>query len=386
MPRVGKGLLVVVLLFAPACRSISRDVNSALPAIFRSEPGEEELERLAVLKRGRVEMTPEERAARQALVEEAKAVYAAGDFDSAADLFEDFLDEYPGTEFDEECRFLWGEAHYRDGSFAAAYGAFKSYAVNFPVSSRAALIEERLYDIGRDYLDGNQSALFGIFSNRSKGLEILNHLVETYPNAERADDAKWTVARYFVDDEDWEKAIPTFDFLVLQYKNSEWFPAAKWFAAYCRYRRVKGDFYDPIVVEDARRGFAEYVKDYPAGEWRPQAESIIAELDASAAERMVQIGEWYIDQDKPYSARFYVLRVKQDWPGSEAAKRAEALYAEVALAEPETPEEELRLQEEFSRRALPSGPVVTPPSAPESAPTVPVPAVPESMPASRESK
>ncbi len=386
MPRVGKGLLVVVLLFAPACRSISRDVNSALPAIFRSEPGEEELERLAVLKRGRVEMTPEERAARQALVEEAKAVYAAGDFDAAADLFEDFLDEYPGTEFDEECRFLWGEAHYRDGSFAAAYGAFKSYAVNFPVSSRAALIEERLYDIGRDYLDGNQSALFGIFSNRSKGLEILNHLVETYPNAERADDAKWTVARYFVDDEDWEKAIPTFDFLVLQYKNSEWFPAAKWFAAYCRYRRVKGDFYDPIVVEDARRGFAEYVKDYPAGEWRPQAESIIAELDASAAERMVQIGEWYIDQDKPYSARFYFLRVKQDWPGSEAAKRAEALYAEVALAEPETPEEELRLQEEFSRRALPSGPVVTPPSAPESAPTVPVPAVPESMPASRESK
>ena len=383
MSRVGKGLLVVVLLFAPACRSISRDVNSALPSIFRSEPGEEELERLAVLKRGRVEMTPEERAARQALVEDAKRVYAEGDFDGAADLFEDFLDEYPGTEFDEECRYLWGESHYRSGSFAAAYGAFKSYAVNFPVSSRAALIEERLYDIGRDYLEGNQSAFFGIFSNRSKGLEILNYLVETYPNAERADDAKWLVARFYVDDGDWEKAIPTFDFLVLQYKNSEWFPAARWFSAYCRYRRVKGDIYDPRVVEEARRGFVEYVKENPAGEWRAQAESIIAELDASAAERMLQIGEWYVDQDKPYSARFYFLRVKQLWPTSEAAKRAEVLYADVALAEPETPEEELRLQEELSRRALPSEPVVTPTPAPEPAPA---PTAPESAPASRESK
>jgi anthranilate phosphoribosyltransferase len=50
---------------------------------------------------------------------------------------------------------------------------------------------------------------------------------------------------------------------------------------------VKGDIYDPRVVEDARRGFVEYVKENPAGEWRAQAESIIAELDASAAERML---------------------------------------------------------------------------------------------------
>jgi outer membrane protein assembly factor BamD (BamD/ComL family) len=283
------------------------------------------------------------------------------------------LDDYPGTEFDEECRFLWGESHYRDGDFAAAYGAYKSYATNFPVSPRGPVVEERLYDVGRDYLEGNQSAFFGIFSNRSKGLEILDYLVETFPSAERADDAKWLVARYHVDDENWEKAVPVFDFLTKQYKQSEWYPAARYFSAYCRYRRVKGDFYDPRMIEDARKGFAEYVAEHPNGEWRGQAETIIAELDATAAERMFKVGEWYVDQDKPYSARFYFLRVKQLWPGTDAARRAEAAYAEVALAEPETPEEELRLREEWEAKNA-------------AAPAPVAPAAPESAPASRETK
>jgi outer membrane protein assembly factor BamD (BamD/ComL family) len=365
MSRVGKGLTLVLVLFAPACRSLSRDFNQALPGIFRSEPGAEEYERLAVLKRGRVEATPEEVALRKERYGAAKATYAEGNYGDAADLFEDFLDEFPGTEFDEEGRFLWGESHYKDGDFGAAYAAFKSFTTNYPVSTYGPTVEERVYDVGRDYLDGNQSAFFGIFTNRGKGVEILDYLVETYPNADRADDAKWLVARYRLDDEDWEKAAPQFDFLVKQYPQSEWAPASKWFSAYCRYRRVKGERYDPLLIEESRKRFVEYLAENPQGEWRAQAEEIVAELDLTAAERTLNIGLWYLDQDKPYSARFYFLRVTKLWPGSNAAKRAEALYAEVAGAEPETPEEELRLAEERAARAA---------------------AAPESAPASRESK
>jgi outer membrane protein assembly factor BamD (BamD/ComL family) len=386
MTRPGLALILLGVLLAPACRSVSRDFNNALPAIFRAEPGAEEMERLAVLKRGRVEVTPEQQAERVARVEEAKLAYAEGRYDDAASLFEDFLDDFPGTEFDEECRFLRAESEYRDDEFAAAYGAFKSYTTNFPVSSRGPIVEERLYDIGRDYLEGNQSAFFGIFSNRSKGVEILDYLAANYPNSERADDAKWLIARYHLEDEDWDKAAITFDYLVEQYKASEWFPAARYFSAYCRYRRVKGDIYDPRIIEESRRRFVDYLKENPNGEWRRDAETIVAELDGVAAERELNVGLWYLDQDKPYSARYYFLRVSQKLPESDAARRAAIEYAEVAAAVPDTPEEELLLQEEQARRAARDAllsstrPPIAPPA--DAAATRPADA-PESAPASR---
>ncbi|HYC76294.1 MAG TPA: outer membrane protein assembly factor BamD [Planctomycetota bacterium] len=362
MVRTRVAVLLAAVVFLPACRSLSRDINQSLPGFLRSEAGEEELERLAVMRRARTEATPEEKAAWKARVDEAKAWYAAGDWEEAGDLFESFLEDHPGTEFDEECRFLFAESRYREDELAEAFSAYKSYALNYPISPRNPTVEERLYDAGREYIEGRRSTLFGIFTNTSKGVEILTYLVETFPNAERADDAEWLIARYHLDDEEWDKAAASFDLLVTQYKTSEWTPAARWFSAYCRYRRVKGDVYDPEVIEQARQRFADYVRDYPAGEWRPEAERILAILDATAAERMYNVAEWYRDQDKDYSARYYYLKLIKSWPQSEAAARARARYAEVAGAEPT--EGDAEALERERREAAAEAPASRPETAP----------------------
>src|SRR5262249_3893692 len=148
------------------------------------------------------------------------------------------------SEYDEEARFLLGESHFRDGSFSNAFTAFKEYAEAYPVSNRAPTIEENVYHMGCCFLSGKKRTFFGLFPNKGVGEEMFIWLVQTYPNAARADDAQWALGRYYVCDQDWPKAVAAFDLLVKQYPHSEWLPAAKYYAGYTRYRQVKGKIYD----------------------------------------------------------------------------------------------------------------------------------------------
>ncbi len=368
--RIVPALLLIGLVGFQACGSFGRKVNQALPEWMRTEPGAEEKERLVHLRK-RVEASPEEKAARAAAFAEAKADYDAENWSAAGDKLESFLSDFPASEFDEEGRFLWGEARYREEEQVEAFAAYKSYALNYPVSNRAPIVEERLYTMGKDYIEGKHETFFGIFSNTGRGEDMLKYIVQTFPNSERADDAQWLLGQYYTQEEDWEKAVPAYDYLVKVYKGSEWYPAARYHSAYSRYRRVKGNYYDQVVVTEARQQFASYVADFPGGEWRADAERIITELDRIAAEKILLIGQWYMSQDKPYSARYYFLRCKALYPDSAAAATAMEHFREVADAVPEGDDAAIIEAEEARVRnaGRESRPASRPESIPDSAPS-----------------
>ena len=77
------------------------------------------------------------------------------------------------------------------------------------------------------------------------------------------------------------------------------------------------------------------------------------------------VAEWYLDQDRPYSARYYLVAVKNRFPDSPSATRARELLPEIASTIP------LRAQPD--ELPIPGATIpVEPPKAPE-APVVPNP-------------
>jgi outer membrane protein assembly factor BamD (BamD/ComL family) len=338
-------------------------VNQSLPTFLRGDPGEDEKERIQHLQ-ARLDCPTTASTPRTCAFQQAKCAYDRCDFDNAAGQFEDFLDEYPSSEFDEEARFLFGEAQYRDDDYTASFSAFKDYAEAYPVSNRAPCIQERVYHMGCAYLSGRRRTFLGLFTSRGVGEEMFIWLVQTYPNAARAADAQWQLGRYYVSQQEWAKAAAAFDFLVKQYPTSEWLPAARYFSAYTRYRQVKGCVYDQHIVREAKSRFESYVHDYPDGQWRGQAEHLICVLDNIAAQKIYNVAQWYVDQGHCWSARYYLERLEALYPNTNAAACGRRLYATL----PTNPPCPVECAEVMRKFAAEHAPVPISESTPESQP------------------
>ncbi len=365
--RTWRLLAGAVLLLLPAglagCSGLGREINEALPEFMQYDPGREEEERLGAVRRWR-EASPEEVAAQKSAWDEAVAFHAAENYEEAGKALEAYLENYPEAAFDRNARWLLGDTRMKLDDYDGAFAALKGYVERYPVSDLSAEIAAREYAMGLEYLSGRRSTFFGIFSHESTGIEILKHVVESFPRGATADDAQWAIANWYLDDEDWEEAWGAFTLLVERFPDSEWRGAAQYRRAYAHYRMVKGIVYDIETIEAARDEFLAYLNDNPEGDRVVEAREKVDLLYEMICEKDVRIGDWYIGQGKPGAARFYLERAARRTPPARASGEARALLD--GLGAPPAIE--------------PPGRPGVPSAAPESAPSGPGP---ESAPESR---
>lgn len=341
-------LVLASLVFLLGCRGLSREFNQSLPDFLRADPGKEEMQIFAKVRQAR-EWSEEDLSRQKDLFDEIETDYREGRFETAGDLLEDYLEQYPGSQYDERARFLLGNARFKEDAFEKSFSAFKDFSALYPVSDLGAEVVELEYVMGKDFLDGLRSTFFGIFSNASIGEKIMEHIVENYPSSARASDAQWALARYHMRDEDWPKAQAAFRFVATQYPTSEWYTPALFYAAYCQYRQVKGAPYDPTTMRGTREGFELFLRESEGSPWRNDAKEIVLEMESLEAEHILVIAEWYVGQGREFSARFYFMKVVTLYPQTSAAERAKAALAA------------------FAPEALPSEAVPAPEPSPEPA-------------------
>ncbi|MAG57593.1 MAG: hypothetical protein CMJ83_14975 [Planctomycetes bacterium] len=318
-------ILIVLAALLSGCTGLSREINQAMPEFLRSEPGEEEMAIFRKVRRTR-EWTEEDLQDQRDQVANIGRLRAEKEWPDAIARIEDFLEQFPVSKSDEKVRYWLGDAYYQDDDWDRAFANWRDFTALHPVSDYNVGLTERLYAMGSEFIDGERSTFFGLFSHRGTGVKIFNHLIETFPSTPRAADAQWKIGMYHLEEESWPDAELAFNFIVEQYDTSEWYKPALYYTAYCRYRQVKGIVYDPVMKKRAKEGFELYLS--KAGDdarWREDATAIAAELNEQQAAQMLSVAEWLIDQDKPYSARYYLLSVMTRYPVSQAAARAREL-------------------------------------------------------------
>lgn len=333
MQRLVPFALIIIMT---GCTGLGREINQALPEFLRSDPGQEEMAIFRQVRQAR-EWTEEDLAEQDRQVSEIARLRTEGDWDEAIDRIEDYLEQFPVSRHDENIRYWQGDSRYQNDEWERAYDAWREFTLLHPVSDYNLGLTDTLYLIGKDFLAGNRSSFFGLFSRRGIGLKVLNHLIESFPSSPRAADAQWLLAQYHVEEEEWAEAEAAFEFIVDQYEASEWYQPSLYYVAYCRYRQVKGAAYDPEMMRKAKEGFELYLATAEEGSWRKEAHEIATQLEELRAEHVLGIGEWYMGQGKPYSARYYLMAVMTRFPTSAAAERAKQL-----LPETPTPDADIR--------------------------------------------
>jgi|GEM_PF-5157686 outer membrane protein assembly factor BamD (BamD/ComL family) len=316
--------LLLIVLVSGGCRSLSRELNDALPDFLRSTPGADEMKILADLKKAEEPAVEDSERQKEALAE-LRQVRADGDFEECADLAADFTDEWPSSSHDEEVRMLRADSLYRDDDWSECFAAWREYFERYPVSEHANTGMETLYRVGLEYIEGRRAAFFGVFSRVDKGEEILRYLVETFPGGARAADAQWLVARHSLQEGDWQAAAMDFQLLAERWPDSAWQSAALYYTSWCRYRAIKGAAYDPGMMRLAREGFERYLEQARHQGWAGEAKATLAELTELQAEHLLTVAEWYIDQGEPWAARWWLMKLDMTEATTRAGKKAKEL-------------------------------------------------------------
>lgn len=328
-------LALFALLLTSGCRSIRRDVREALPEFLRSDPGEKEMEIFRTAKRS-LSYGPEdvERQARR--VATLRELAKGDDPSDTLDEIDLFLEEEPGSIYEEEVRFLEVTEWHRDGDYAESFVALRTFSAAYPVSDYGPQAVEMAIEMAGSFLRGERDHLWGLFSNEDDGRDILEWIVLTYPASPRAPDAQWELANHSMDDREFHTAITEFDFLVEAFPNSEWAPAALYYRGFCRDTLVKGIVYDPVMKKEARAAYERYLQTHPDGDFAQLARERRDALFEMEAEQLLATAEWYMDQDRPFGARFYLVEVITRYRGTRAAEAARKLLpAETAATVPE---------------------------------------------------
>jgi len=315
---------LALLITLTGCTGLSREINQALPDFLRSDPGEAEMAIFRQVRQAR-EWSDEDLAEQDRLVAEIAALRGEKEWSDAVDHIDEYLEQFAVSRHDEKVRYWLGDCQFQGDEWERAFNSWRDFTLLHPVSDYNVGLTETIYLIGREFLAGNRSRFFGIFTRTGVGLRILNHLIESFPSSPRAADAQWTLAQYHVKDEAWPDAEAGFAFIVEQYEASEWYHPSLYYLAYTRYRQVKGQKYDPEMMRRAQADFETYLARSPDGAWRSDAEEITQELEELRAGSILNVGEWYLDQGKPYSARYYLMATITRFPTSAAAARAKVL-------------------------------------------------------------
>lgn len=270
----------------------------------------------------------------------AKAKYDAGEFELAAELFETIATEFPKSPRAEDSQFYRALALYGDNEHSDAVKLFQDFAKNNTRSSHLPAVEETLFQIGLDYLDGRAKGFLGLFTSEGSGVEVLEYVLTTFPRGKRGIDSQRILANYYFTDGDWAAALAEYQQLSKNYPRSEWKPVSDFRAGLCFLEQSRGWEYDRDLLVKARTTFEGYIHDFPEGSNVEEARGHVVDITATLAEKDYRKAALYIFWEKWTSARIFLGDVVKNYPDSPWAERArnDLVFVEEKLAAATPPE------------------------------------------------
>ncbi len=228
-----------------------------------------------------------------------------------------------------EAAFVAGEADFERGEHLAAFRHYRYILENAPWSPHAALIRERLFEIGLAFFNEERYRGWGWFDSRARGVEVLETLQAYFKRSDEADDALRLVGDYFVEEEEFEEAALAYERLFEEYPDSEWGELALWRAGWSRMQLSRGPEYDRDDLLRAKGRLEESLRLFPKGVSSAEARRDLDHVRSQLARSEVIVADFYRGRGVAAGER---LRLANAWllypdtePGQLAGQRLEAM-------------------------------------------------------------
>lgn len=196
---------------------------------------------------------------------------------------------------------------------------------------------ERELNIGVNYVNGVNRKFFGlrILNAEDIGEELLIRVQERMPGSRIAERAGIELADYYYRTRQLALAADAYDLFVQLYPRSQYTAKAMERRIYATIARYKGPRYDGSPLLDSQVLIRRFASLYPA---QAQAagldDALVARLDDSAADALLESARWYLKKDDEVSARFVLRRLLRERPRSAAAQDAYVFMVERKWIEP----------------------------------------------------
>lgn len=245
--------------------------------------------------------------------------------------------ERTGSPLLAEAILLRGDAHTALGDEYEALYDYERVIREFPSTESYTVAVERELNIGVKYVNGMKRRFFGfrVLDAEDVGEELLIRVQERLPGSRVAERAGIELADYYFRARKLELASDAYDLFVQLYPRSQYVPKAMERRIYATIAAYKGPKYDPAPLLDAQVLVRRFAAFYPAQARQAGLDdALVARLDDSAAQELIESARWYLSRNDEVSARYVLKRLLRQHPRSGAAQQAYTFMVEKGWIEP----------------------------------------------------
>lgn len=261
------------------------------------------------------------------ILEEAWERYNAEDYGKATHLAA-YIPQYHPDCFDaEEAYYLAGESCFQDEDYWWSFRYYRDLLTRFPVSQFIDEVAEKDFQIGEAYLNQEPGFFGHLFTNRSRGVRVLNHLVTNFSRHSLADDALMAMGDYFYEDEEYPDAAFNYSRILKFYSGSEWSEKALFRLGHSYFLDTKGISYDRENPLKALASMRVYIIKYPKGNYIESAEGLLKQSEENLAKKELEIARYYMNQDCDLGTRIHLANIVIVFPETASSKVAREIMA-----------------------------------------------------------
>ena len=296
-----------------------------------------------------IEVLPPKPGTEQGDLDIAKRLLARGDeanADDAKDLLEDWIKAYgkDGPLYGEVL-FYQADAEFLTGNFMKAHELYQEYLNQFPGTPLAERAIHRDFVIAEVFLSGRKKKTWGfrIFTAYDEALEILDNIAIEHPDSILAEQAVKTKADYYFNGGEFGLAEDEYARLAREFPNSRYTSLAMLRSAQSALASFPGVQFDDASLIEAQERFQQFRTQYPIFAREQQIGIILEQIRSTRAHKEYVIGDYYQRTGATRAAVFYFNSVLKHWPdttwASLAVGRLEMLDADDTSpdAEPSPP-------------------------------------------------
>jgi len=261
--------------------------------------------------------------------------------------------ERSGDPFLPQALLLRGDALTALGDEYNALYDYERIIKEFAATESFTLAVERELNIGVKYVNGLDRKFFGvrILGAEDIGEELLIRVQERLPGSRVAERAGIELADYYYRTRQLKLAAEAYDLFVQLYPRSQYATKAMERRIYATIALYKGPRYDGSPLLDSQVLVRRFASLYPAqARAAGLDDALVARLDDSAADELLESARWYLKRDDEVSARFVLTRLMRERPRSAAAQSAYTFMLERNWIQP-PPEESAPAAEKIARAA-----------------------------------
>ncbi len=237
----------------------------------------------------------------------------SSEYIGAIGIFEDIINNNPGTELANESQMNIGTSYYLIGDYKSSFNAFEQLIEANPGTRRLQEILDKEFQVGVAQMERDE---YG-------AIKVFERIIERNPLGFIAADAQVKIAECYYQLREFDQAEDSFLSVMENYPNSEWVPYSQFRIPYCRLSNIRIQQRNYDLLSKSGEGFEIYLANNPQGALVEKTNHIIEEIDIAMAERDFEVGIFYLRQKKPDAAFIYFESVVKDYPNTEWALMAE---------------------------------------------------------------